>query len=221
MVQYGSHFDHFGPPWSSQKLSGRPPKASLDLDRRPQPSPKRNPSLSYRKTTNQGNQKRYVGATNKPQPPPPVELFFDSAPYPSSVNAPTRRAPWVGGFRGPAATCADPGYRSQPNVFLPHNSKLLPNPKLQIKGPNSKLQTQMPNSQLKTQTEVLLFICSVIGCNNLLKNSSSGTEQQGLWLQSAYLSRSTRKQPILKRSLQSHNAPAPNVFSTKPRTGSK
>ena len=108
-VQHWSHFDHFEPPWSSQKLSGRPPKASLDIDRRPKPSPLRNASFSYGKTTNLEDQKRHVGATNKPQPPPPVELFFNSTPYPSSVKAPTRRAPRVGGFRGPAATCADPG----------------------------------------------------------------------------------------------------------------
>ena len=109
LVQYWCHFDRFRPPWSSQKLSGRLPKASLDFDRRPKPSPKRTPSFSHDKTTNLEDQKRHVGATNKPQPPPPVELFFDSAPYTSSVKDPTRRAPRVGGFRGPAATCADPG----------------------------------------------------------------------------------------------------------------
>ena len=162
-----------------------------------------------------------MGATNKPQPPPPVELSFDNAPYTSSVKGPTRRHPGSVDSEGLRPHAPTLGKRSQPNVFFRHNSKLLPNPKLQIKGPNSKLQMQMPNSQLKTQTEVLLFICSVIGCNSLLKYSSSGTEQQGLWLQSAYLSRSTRKQPILKRSLQSYNALAPHFFSTKPRTGSK
>ena len=142
-----------------------------------------------------------MGAPNKPQPPPPVELFLDSASYTSSVKGLTRRAPGSADSEGLRPHAPTLGKRSQSNVFFPHNSKLLPNPKLQIKGPNSKLQIQMPNSQLKTQTEVLLFICSVIAPNNLLKNSSSRTEQQGLWLQSAYLSRSTRKQPILKLSL--------------------
>ena len=193
----------------------------MDTNRRPKPSPKRNPSLSYGKTTNLGDQNCHLGATNKPQPPPPVKLSFDSAPYTSSVDDPTRRHPGSADSEGLRPHAPTPGKRSQPNVFFPHNSKLLPNPKLQIKGPNSKLQIQMPNSQLNTQTEVLLFICSVIGCNNALKNSSSGTEQQGLWLQSAYLSRSTRKQLTLKRSLQSYNALAPHFFSTKPRTGSK
>ena len=109
LVQYWFHFDHFGPPWSSQKLSGRPPKASLDLDRRPKPSPKQNPSFSYGKTTHLEDLGGHVKTPNKPQPPPPVKLSFDSAPYTSSVKDPTRRAPRVGGFRGPAATCADPG----------------------------------------------------------------------------------------------------------------
>ena len=108
-VQRWFHFDHFEPPWSSQKLSGRPPKASLDIDRRPKPSPKRTPSFSNDKTTHLEDQNCHVGIPNKPQPPPPVELFFDSAPYTSSVKDPTRRAPRVGGFRGPAATCAHPG----------------------------------------------------------------------------------------------------------------
>ena len=109
MVQYWFHLDHFGPPWSSQKLSGRPPKASLDIDRRPKPSPERTLSFSHDKATHLEDQKRHVGTPNKPQPPPPVELFFDSASYTSFVKGPTRRAPRVGGFRGPAATCADPG----------------------------------------------------------------------------------------------------------------
>ena len=93
MVQYWCHLDHFGPPWSSQKLSGRPPKASLDLDRRPESSPKGNPSFSYSKTTNLVDQNRHVGAPNKPQPPPPVELFFDSAPYTSSCKRPNSPTP--------------------------------------------------------------------------------------------------------------------------------
>ena len=107
-IQYWFNFDHFRPPWSSQKLSGRPPKASLDIDRRLRPSPKRNPSFSYGKTTHLEDQNCHVRATNKPQPPPPVELSFHSAPYTSSVTAPTRRAPRVGGFERPAATSADP-----------------------------------------------------------------------------------------------------------------
>ena len=93
MVQYWCHLDHFGPPWSSQKLSGRPPKASLDLDRRPESSPKRNPAFSFGKTTHLEDQNCHVGATNKPQPPPPVELSFDSAPYTSSCKRPNSPSP--------------------------------------------------------------------------------------------------------------------------------
>ena len=161
------------------------------------------------------------GSLTSPSPRLPQSFLSIVHPIPAPVKDPTRRHPGSADSEGLRPHAPTLEKRSQPNVFFPHNSKLLPNPKLQIKGPNSKLQIQMPNSQLKTQTEVLLFICSVIGCNNSLKNSSSGTEQQGLWLQSAYLSRSTRKQPILKRSLQSYNALAPHFFSTKPRTGSK
>ena len=93
MVQYWCHLDHFGPPWSSQKLSGRPPKASLDLDRRPESSPKRNPPFSYGKTTHLEDQNCHLGATNKPQPPPPVKLSFDSAPYTSSCKGPNSPTP--------------------------------------------------------------------------------------------------------------------------------
>ena len=93
LVEYWCHLNHFGPPWSSQKLSGRPPKATLDIDRRPKPSPKRTPSFSHDKTTNLEDLGGHVGITNKPQPPLPVELFFDSASYTSSVKGPARRAP--------------------------------------------------------------------------------------------------------------------------------
>ena len=150
MVQYWCHLDHFGPPWSSKKLSGRPPKASLDLDRRPESSPKRNPAFSYGKTTNLEDLGRHVRTPNKPQAPSPVELFFDSASYTSSVKGPTRRAPRVGGFRGPAATCADPGNKIATQRLLPPQLKTRTDLKLQVKRPNSNFQTQMPNSQLKT-----------------------------------------------------------------------
>ena len=93
MVQYWCHLNHFGPPWSSQKLSGRPPKASLDIDRRPESSLKRNPVFSHGKTTHLEDQKRHVGTTNKLQPPPPVELFFDFAPYTSSCKRPNSPTP--------------------------------------------------------------------------------------------------------------------------------
>ena len=151
LVQYWSHLDHFGPPRSSQKLSGRPPKASLDLDRRPKPSPKRTSSFSYDKTTHVEDQKRHVGTPNKPQPPPPVELFFDSAPYTSSCKRPNSPTPQgrrsSEGLRPHAPTL---GKGSQPNVSFAPNSKLEPKSKPQTRGCNSKLQIQKPNSQQKT-----------------------------------------------------------------------
>ena len=146
MVQYWGHLDHFGPPWSSQKLSGRPPQASLELDRRPESSPKRNPSFSYGKTTNLDDLGGHVGAPTKPQPKPPVELFFDRAPYTISCKAPTRRRPRVGGFRGPAATCADPGQGIVTQRLLHPKLKTRNEPKT----PNSKAPTQ--SFKFKDQT---------------------------------------------------------------------
>ena len=137
-VQYWSHLDHFEPPWSSQKLSGRPPKASLDLDRRPESSPKRNPPFSFNKTTHLEDLVGHLGATNKPQPPPPVELSFDNAPYTSSVKGPTRRHPGSADSEGlrPHAPTLDEG--SQPNVSFAPNSKREPSSKIQIKDPRSQ-----------------------------------------------------------------------------------
>ena len=100
MVPYWSHFDHFEPPWSSQKLSGRPPKACLDTNRRPKPSPKRNPPFSYGKTTHLEDLGGHHRTPNKPQPPPPVKLSFDSAPYTSACKRPNSPTPRVGGFLG-------------------------------------------------------------------------------------------------------------------------
>ena len=149
MVPYWSHFDHFGPPWSSQKLSGRPPKASLDIDRRPKPSPKRTPSFSHDKTTNLEDLGGHLRTPNKPQPPPPVELFFDSAPYTSSVKGPTRRAPGSADSEGlrPHAPTLEEG--SQPNVSFAPNSKREPSSKIQIKDPNCKFQP--PKAKLATK----------------------------------------------------------------------
>ena len=93
MVQCWCHVDHFGPPWSSQKLSGRPSKACLNNNRRPEPSPKRNPSSSYGKTIHLEDQNCHLGITNKPQPPSPVGFFFHSAPYTSSCTGPNSPSP--------------------------------------------------------------------------------------------------------------------------------
>ena len=51
----------------------------------------------------------HLKTTSKPQPPAPVEPLSRPHPLPFPVQDPTRRRPRVGGFRGPAATCADPG----------------------------------------------------------------------------------------------------------------
>ena len=163
-IQYWCHFDHFEPPWSSQKLSGRPPKASLDIDRRPKPSPKRNPSYSYNKTINLEDRGGHVRTTNKPQPPPPVELFFDSASYTSSVKGPTRRAPRVGGFRGPAATCADPGKGNVTQRLLRPKLKT----RTELETPNCTAPTQSfktkDQTPTKTTTERWLPLRSISSC---------------------------------------------------------
>ena len=162
MVQYGFHFDHFEPPRSSQKLCGRLPKASLDIDRRPKPSPKRTSSFSHDKTTHLEDQKRHVGIPNKPQAPPPVELFFDSAPYTSSVKDPTRRRPRVGGFRGPAATCADPGKGVATQRLLRRKLKT----RTKFKTPNSKPRLKDPNPKAKQKLKPIFqfSLRTVISC---------------------------------------------------------
>ena len=164
MLQYGFHFGHFGPPWSSQKLSGRPPKASLDLDRRPESSPKRNPSFSYNKTTHLEDLVGHLGTPNKPQPPPPVKLSFDNAPYTSSVNDPTRRHPGSADSEGLRPHAPTLEKRSQPNASFTQNPKLELNPKVEIERPISKRQTPSPNSQLKTQTELWISPRSIFSC---------------------------------------------------------
>ena len=75
--------------------------------------------------------------------------------------------------------------RSQPNVSFTRSPKLELNPKLQIERPNQKRQTPRPNSRPKTQTELWASPRSVFNCSTLLKHPLSGTEQPGLWLQSA------------------------------------
>ena len=122
----------FRPLWASLELpkalrkpSERPPGTRSETRPDPEPSPKRNPPFSHNKTTNLEDLGGHVGIPNKPQPPPPVELFFDSASYTSSVKAPTRRAPRVGGFRGPAATCADPGKKVATQRLLRSNLKVI------------------------------------------------------------------------------------------------
>ena len=64
-----------------RRTSGSLPGPRSETRPDPEPSPQRDPSFSYDKTTNLGDQNGHVGATNKPQPPPPVKLSFESARY--------------------------------------------------------------------------------------------------------------------------------------------
>ena len=57
----------------------------------------------------QKNQKKGSHYFDANQPPAPVKLLSRRHPMLFPVQAPARRRPRVGGFRGPAATCADPG----------------------------------------------------------------------------------------------------------------
>ena len=133
----------------------------------PKPSPQRDPSFSYHKTTNIGHQSWHLGATNKPQPPLPVKLSFESARYtipckgPSSPDPQGRRIPRAcGHMRRPWKRDRNP---TSPSLRT-QNSNLIQNSKL--RSSNSKLQTPKSNSQLKTQTEVWSSLRSVIGYNS-------------------------------------------------------
>ena len=82
-----------------RRTSGSLPGPRSETRADPEPSPQRDPSFSYHKTTNLGHQSWHVGDTNKPQPPPPVKLSFESARYtipcksPSSPDPQGRRIP--------------------------------------------------------------------------------------------------------------------------------
>ena len=107
------NFHHFSTtpevPKALRRTSGSLPGTRSETRPDPGSSTRINPSFSPRKTTPFRNQNWRLGITSKPQPPAPVKLLSLLNPIPSPVKAPTRRRPRVGGFRGPAATCADPG----------------------------------------------------------------------------------------------------------------
>ena len=96
-------------PKALRRTSGSLPGTRSETRPDPESSPKPDPSFSLRKTTPFRSQNWRLGTTSKPQPPAPVKLLSLLNPIPFPVQDPTRRRPRVGGFRGPAATCADPG----------------------------------------------------------------------------------------------------------------
>ena len=104
-----------------------------------------------------GSQGGHLGATSKPQPPAPVELLSRPHPLPFPVQDPTRRRPRVGGFRGPAATCADPGKGIASQLFTRSKAKPHPN-----QNPNSYPQLDMskPTAATPLPTEVWSPLCS-------------------------------------------------------------
>ena len=155
-----------------RRTSGSLPKHQSETRAIPEPSPQRDPSFSYDKTTNLGDQNGHLGATNKPQPPPPVKLSFESARYtipckrPSSPDPQGRRIPRAcGHMRRPWKRDRNP---TSPSLRT-RNSKLKPNAKLQIKelqlkasDPKAKLATQNSNrslvlSSLRTQLRRLTY----------------------------------------------------------------
>ena len=139
-------------------------------------SPKRDPSLSYHKTTNLTDQNCHLGDTNEPQPPPPVKLPFESARYtipcksPSSPDPQGRRIPRAcGHMRRPWKRDRNPT-----------------SPSLRTQNSNHSLVLSSFRSRLQQ-----------------LKYSLSGTQEPSIWLQSnhrAWLFL-LRKHPILQRPL--------------------
>ena len=188
-----------------RSTSERSPGPRSETRSDPEPSPQRDPSFSYHKTTNLGDQSWHLRDTNKPQPPPPVKLSFDSAPYAISCKGPSSpdpqgrripracghmRRPWKGD-RNPTS----PSLRTQ-------NSKLEPNSKLQITKLQLKASDPKPNLATQNSNHSLV-LSSFRSRLRQLKYSLSGTQEPSIWLQSnhrAWLFL-LRKHPILKRPL--------------------
>ena len=107
------NFDHFSTtpevPKALRRTSGSLPGTRSETRPDPGSSTRINPSFSRRKTTLFRSQNGHLGAPNQAPAPGPRSYFSRPHPLPFPVQDPTRRRPRVGGFRGPAATCADPG----------------------------------------------------------------------------------------------------------------
>ena len=71
-------------------------------------------------------------------------------PIPAPVSDPTRRRPRVGGFRGPAATCADPGKGIATQRLLPPQLKIRTEI-IKISNRRSQLRASDPNAELATK----------------------------------------------------------------------
>ena len=126
---------------------------------RPDPgsSTRINPSFSLRKTTLFRSQNCHLGAPNQAPAPGPRSYFSRPHPLPFPVQDPTRRRPRVGGFRGPAATCADPGKGIAGQLFTRSKAKPHPN-----QNPNSYPQLDMskPTAATPLPTEVWFPLCA-------------------------------------------------------------
>ena len=146
-----------------------------------------------------------MGATNKPQPPPPVKLSFESERYtisckgPSSPDPQGRRIPRAcGHMRRPWKRDRNP---TSPSLRT-QNSKLEPNSKLQITKLQLKASDPKPNLATQNSNHSLV-LPSFRSRLQQLKYSLSGTQEPSIWLQSnhrAWLFL-LRKHPILKRPL--------------------
>ena len=123
------NFDNFSitpeVPKALRRTSGSLPGTRSETRPDPESSLRINPSFPNPKTTPFRSQDCHLGASNKPQPPAPVELLSLLHPLPSPLKDPTRRTPRVGGFRGPAATCADPGKKIATQRLLRSNLKII------------------------------------------------------------------------------------------------
>ena len=175
-------------PKALRRTSESLPKHQSETRPDPEPSPQRDPSFSYHKTTNLGNQSCHLRDTNKPQPPPPVKLSFERARYtipcksPSSPDPQGRRIPRAcGHMRRPWKRHRNP---TSPSLRT-QNSKLEPNPKLQITKLQLKASDPKPNLATQNSNHSLV-LSSFRSRLQQLKYSLSGTQEPSIWLQSKH-----------------------------------
>ena len=96
-------------PKALRRTSGSLPGTRSETRPDPESSLRINPSFSLRKTTLFRSQNCRLGTPNQAPAPGPCKASFSTSPYTISCTGPNSPDPRVGGFRGPAATCADPG----------------------------------------------------------------------------------------------------------------
>ena len=95
-AQIGPIFVPFCPLWTSPELAKALRETSESLLKHQSETgtvPEAKSIIFFDKTTHLEDQNWHVRTPNKPQPPPPVELFFDIAPYTSFCKRPNSPTP--------------------------------------------------------------------------------------------------------------------------------